>query len=56
MIEQIVRDFKDVFVNHMIIQNFTIILLLLLQSERLAMVSFSETSLWDVQILLHNCS
>lgn len=56
VIEYSVRDFKDVFMSHMIIHYFTISLMLLLQSEFLAIISFSETSLCHVLILLHNCS
>ena len=55
VIEHSVRDFKDVFVSHMIIQYFAISLMFLLQSECLAMIVFSETSLCHV-LILHNCS
>lgn len=56
VIEYNVGDFKDVFVSRMIIHYFAISLMLLLQSEWLAKISFSETSLCHVLILLHNCS
>jgi len=56
VIEYSVRDFKDVFVSHMIIHYFTISLMLLLQSECLAKISSSETSLCHVLILHHKCS